>query len=423
VPAEPGHLRQNGRLKVQGAETVANRISEMLGNSGWTARRIVLLAGIVAAHCGLGACSRTDAPPAPVPVAVNVVTVSVEPVALDLRYSARTRGEREVEVRARVSGILQKRYYREGEHVSTNALLFRIDPAPFAEEVGRLRGLEAVEKARLFEATAQRDRINALADKGVVSRRDHDAAVAAHATAYAAAEAATAALKQAQLNLSYTEVRAPIAGATGRESRSEGSLVEAGGPASLLTTIVQSDRLYVDFSLPENEAQMVRAVMQKRLVAVRLAPGSGGEIERAAKLEFLDSRVDGDSGTVPARAVLENETVGLAPGQFVLARIVGLESAPAVYIPVRAVLKTPDGAMVWTLGKDNRVAPRLLKLGHHAGNLVEVVDGLAAGDRVIVDGILKVAPDAIVKPSEIGVSDPPGGAAPAPAPVAAETRG
>ena len=360
----------------------------------------------------LAACDKNDAPPAPPAPEVTVVTVAVKPMPLDLKYSARARGEREVEVHARVSGILQKRFYREGAYVAANALLFRIDPAPFAEEASRLRGLEAVEKARLVEATAQRDRIVTLSDKGVVSKRDRDAAVASYATAFASAEAARAALHQAELNLSYTDVRAPIAGATGRESRSEGSLVDANGASSLLTTIVQSERLYVEFSLPEHEAAMVRAAMKKGAVSVRLAPDNAGEITQAAKLEFLDSRIDADSGTVPARAVLDNKAGGVVAGQFVLARVDGLVSTPGIYIPARAILNTPDGAMVWALDKDNKVQPRPLKMGHPAGNLVEVAEGLAAGDRVIADGILKVTPGALVKPVMIDVNDPPGGPTP-----------
>lgn len=373
-------------------------------------RKLFAVAAAALAAAVMTGCGHGDAPPAPVAPEVNVVAVAVKPMPLDLKYTARTRGEREVEVHARVSGILQKRYYREGERVEANALLFRIDPAPFAAEVTRLRGLESVEKARLVEATAQRDRILALSEKGVVSKRDRDAAVASYATAYASSEAAKGALRQAELNLSYTEVRAPIAGATGRESRSEGSLVDAGGPSSLLTTIVQTDRLYVDFALPEHEAEMVRAAMKKGPVTVRLAPAGKSEIAQAAKLEFLDTRVDADSGTVPARALLDNQEAKLAPGQFVLARIDGLSTAPAIYIPARAVLNTPDGALVWALDKDNKAQPRPLKLGHPAGNLVEVAEGLNEGDRIVVDGILKVGPGIAVKPVTIDVNDPPGGA-------------
>ncbi|MCK9285825.1 MAG: efflux RND transporter periplasmic adaptor subunit [Rhodocyclaceae bacterium] len=362
----------------------------------------------------LAACSGGDAPPPATPE-VNVVVTAVQPIPLDLKYSARTRGEREVEVHARVSGILLKRYYREGDHVAANALLFKIDPASFIAEVERLRGLEAMEKARLAEATEQRDRLVTLFGKGFISRRDRDAAVAAHASAQASADAARAALRQGELNLAYTEVRAPIAGITGRESRSEGSLVEAGAASSLLTTLVQSDRLYIDFALPEPEAQRVRAAMKRGPVSVRLAPGSKGEIAEAAKLEFLETRVDADSGTVAARALYENRNVRLAPGQFVVARVDGLSSPPGIYIPARAVLHTPEGAMGWVVDKDNKAQPRPLKLGLSAGNLVEVAEGLAAGERLISDGILKVQPGAAVKAVVVDITDPPGGPAKEPA--------
>lgn len=361
----------------------------------------------------LAACGRNAAPPAPAPIPVNVVAVAVGAVPLDLKYSARTRGEREVEVHARVSGILLKRYYREGQQVAANDLLFRIDPAPFAAEVSRLRGLEAVEQARLVEATAQHERILALAAKGIVSKRDRDAAVAAYATARASADAARAALRQAELNLSYTDVRAPIAGTTGRESRSEGSLVEAGDDSSLLTTLVQADRLLVDFSLPEQEAAMVRTAMDKGPVAVRLATANAGELAETARLAFVDARVDADTGTVPAQATLDNRRGLVAPGQFVFARIEGQSSATGIHIPARAVLNSADGTLVWALDKDSKAQPRPVRVGHATGNLVEIVDGLAAGDRVIVDGILKVQPGAPVKPTAIGLDDPPGGPMPA----------
>ncbi len=375
----------------------------------------------------LTSCGHGDAPPPPSVPEVNVVTAALRPIPLDLKYSARTRGEREVEVHARVSGILLKRYYREGDAVAANALLFRIDPASFLAEVERLRGLEALEKARLTEATEQRDRVVTLFDKGFISRRERDAAVAAHASAKASADAARAALRQGELNLAYTEVRAPIAGITGRESRSEGSLVEAGAASSLLTTLVQSDRLYVDFTLPEPEAQLVRAAMKRGPVSVRLAPGNKGEIAEAAKLEFLETRVDADSGTVAARALYENKAVHLAPGQFVVARVDGLSSPPGIYVPARAVLQTPDGAIAWVVDKDGKAQPRPLKLGLAAGNLVAVAEGLAEGERVISDGILKVQAGAPVKAVAVEITDPPGGPAKAAAkaadkPAATETK-
>ena len=375
-----------------------------------TGSRIAVAAAAVLAAL-LAACGQHETPAAQPAVGVNIVTAAVLPMPLDLRYSARTRGEREVEVHARVSGILLARHYREGARVSAGALLFKIDPSAYAHEAARLRAMVAVEKARLDEASAQRERTEALADKGLISRRDRDVAVSSYATALASADAARAALREAELNLAYTDVRAPIGGFTGRESHSEGSLVEAGGATSLLTTIVQSERLYVDFAMPEDEARLVRAAMQAGALTVRLAPGNRSEISQAARLEFLDSRVDADSGTVAARAVMDNSQGALSAGQFVRARIEGLHSPAALYIPVRAVLNTPDGALVWTLDKDNKVQPAPLKLGESTGNLVQVDSGLVPGIRVVVDGILKVQPGVLVKPVTIDINDPPGGAA------------
>lgn len=354
----------------------------------------------VAALILLASCGRESGAPQTPPQEVNVLAVGPRAVPLDLEYSARTRGVREVEVHARVSGILLKRYFRQGEVVPANALLFTIDPVPFQREVERLRGLHAVEQARLAEATAQRDRVMALLPKGFVSTHDRDIAVAAHASAEASAEAAQAALRQAQLNLSYTEVRAPIAGTSGVEWRSEGSLVKVGEESSLLTTLVQSDRLYVDFAIPEPEAALIRAAPADA-VRVRLKAEGGAEIAQSAPLEFLDNRVNADSGTVWARALLDNREAGLAPGQFVLARVDGLSSTTGIYIPIRAVLRTTDGSMVWVVDAANKAAPRPVVPGQMLGNLVEVREGLQPGERVIVDGILKVVPGATVKAVEL----------------------
>ena len=345
----------------------------------------------------LGGCDREQQAAAPPPQEVNVLTTVQRAVPLDLRYSARTRGEREVEVRALVSGILLKRYYRQGDVVQPNALLFKIDPEPFEREVERLRGLLAMEKAHLAEASAQRDRVAALFPKGFVSSHDRDLAVAAHAGAEAAAQAAQAALEQAQLNLSYTEVRAPIGGITGIEWRSEGTLVKVGEDSSLLTTIVQTNRMFVDFAMPEPEAQLVRAGLSQGKVTVRVAPDAQGEIAQQAELGFLDTSVNNDSGTVWARATLDNREAHLAPGQFVQARIDGLETAPGIYIPVRAVLRAAEGPMVWVLDAADKAQPRMLEQGQLLGNLVEVRKGLVAGERIIVDGILKVQPGSVVK--------------------------
>jgi len=357
---------------------------------------------------GLSGCGKPDQAPPP-PLAVGVVTLTPLSVPLDLSYTARTRGEREVEVRARVSGILEKRYYQEGDIVEAGALLFRIDPAPFAAAVRSAEGRLGIEQARLVEATLQRDRVRRLVERGFSADRELDLAEAAYASAKAAVAASEAELEQAKLNLAYTEVRAPIAGITGREVRSEGSLVSAEGESSLLTTIAQSDRLYVDFAVPEDEARLMREALAQHpdKVSVRLSTGSGTTLSDEAGIEFIDTRVHGDTGTVEVRAALHNKGGALAPGQFVRAVVEGLHTDIGIYVPARAVLHSADGPFVWTLDAHNLVQFQPVTLGLGIGNLLHVLEGLGANDRVIVDGVLKVQPGTPVMAEEVALESRP----------------
>lgn len=375
--------------------------------------------GITAAALALLTASCGKGPPqgGMPPAEVGVVTVEQKPVPIELSYMARTAGVREVEVRARVSGILQRRLYTEGSRVKEGDLLFRIDAAPYAAEVERARAQVGVEQARAAEARQQKERSDPLVAQGVVSKREYDEAVAAAATTQASLEAAKAALRKAQLDLSYTEVRAPITGLTSREARSEGSLVSAGDDSALLTRISQTDQLYVQFSMPVNEAEMVRGALQKQVpIEVIVQSAEGKDLQQAAKLEFVDTLVDPTSGTVQARATLPNGKDSLLlPGQFLRARITGITLPQATVIPARAVLRSPMGAMVWVVGAGDKVEPRPVQPGQTLGNDVVVNQGLKSGERVIVDGVIKVQPGAAVKPVAAGAvaaAAPPNGEPP-----------
>jgi len=353
-------------------------------------------------------CSKSRNNAALVVPEVAALKTAITTIPLDLNYTAHTRGVRDVEVRARVSGILLKRYYREGSYVKTGDLLFKIDPALFSAEVERAQGQLAVARAQLAEATLLRDRMAALIAKQAVAQHDYDTAETRLQAAIAATEAARAALKRAELDLEYTRVTAPISGFTSCEVRSEGSLVQAGAESSLLTTITQEDRLYVDFSVPEDEARQVRAALALNpdAVRVRLIVGSGTKIPDTARIEFIDTRVAVDTSTVYVRAIFDNRTnrqlqncsVRLSPGQYVCVHIEGIMSMPSIHIPLRAVMFGSNGPFVWVLDDNNIVSLRPVSLGPHRGSLVEIASGLGAGDRVVIDGILKVKPDAAVNP-------------------------
>jgi len=333
------------------------------------------------------------------PTEVGAIEVQPQALALALEHAAQLRGVREVEVRARVSGILQKRLYQAGARVKEGDLLFRIDPAPFQAQAARARAELGIQKANYDQARRERDRILEIYEQKLVSARDRDNAIAGYEGAAASVAAAEAALNTANLNLSYTDVRAPIAGLTSREARSEGSLVTADSDSSLLTYIVQADQLYVQFSITESEAESLRGAVRNgaETVHVRVLDTRGNTLVDKARVEFISPAVGGQTGTVDVRAVFDNKSSGLLPGQVVRARIEGVTLAGSLVIPKRAVMHGTAGSFVWAIDAEDKIQPRPVQLGTTSGNNVVVVDGLNAGDRIVVDGILKVQPGAVVK--------------------------
>ncbi|HWN40316.1 MAG TPA: efflux RND transporter periplasmic adaptor subunit, partial [Gammaproteobacteria bacterium] len=202
------------------------------------------------------------------------------------------------------------------------------------------------------------------------------------------------------LNLSYTDVRAPIAGLTSREVRSEGSLVTAGDDSALLTYIVQADRLFVDFAIAEGDAELVRAALaseHRDKIGIRVTDAQGRAIAGTGRIEVVAPRVDDATGTIAIRAVLDNPD-GVVPGRIVRAHVDGVSIPDSLVIPKRAVMHGAQGTFVWTVDGNNQVAIAPVQLGALAGNDVAVTEGLTPGARVIVDGILKVGPGAPVNP-------------------------
>ena len=329
--------------------------------------------------------------PAP-EVAVAVVAAGELPILLE--YTGRAAGSRDVEVRTRVSGILLERRYEEGSAVAKGDVLFRVDPEPYRAVAAQARAELGVAKARLNEARRQRDHIVPLVEQKVASQRQLDEVVSAFEVAEANVAAAVARLRSAQLDLSYTEVRAPISGLTSREARSEGSLVRAGDESSLLTTIVQTDPIYVEFTLPESDAALVRKARQQDAPGVRvtLLRDDADRSEISGELGFLDTSVEQGSGTVRARASMANGNQQLVPGQFVRVRIEGISAKDTVSVPRRAVMTSAQGSFVWLVGADDVVELRPVRLAGTAGDRALIAEGLEGGERVIFDGVLKVRP-------------------------------
>ena len=383
------------------------------------AQRLRFILPAVLLLSALASCGKQEAPQGMPPIEVGAIKVQPQSLALTLEHAAQLRGLREVEVRARVSGILQKRLYLEGSRVKEGDVLFRIDPAPFEATAARARAEVGVQQANLQNARRDRDRVVSLFEQKLVSTRDRDNAIAAYESAVASVAAAEAALKSAALDLSYTSVRAPISGLTSREVRSEGSLVTAGGDSSLLTHIVQSDRLYVQFAVPETEATSIRAANMggaSNPITVDVLDTAGDVLAQGAKVEFISPAVGDQTGTVEVRAVLTN-SMNMLPGQVVRARVNGVTLASSLVIPKRAVMHGVQGSFVWLIGAGDKVEFRPVQLGTTAENDVVVDQGLKAGERIVVDGILKVQPGAVVKGVPLAAEAapnatpaPPGGA-------------
>ena len=254
--------------------------------------------------CGKDASQGGEMPPPEVVVAA--VTTGNVPTLLE--YTGRAAGSRDVEVRARVSGILLERRYEEGSAVREGDLLFRIDPEQYRAAAAQARAELGVAQARLDEAQPAARPHRAAFDKNAASQRQRDEAVSQFEVARANVEAARARLRTTELDLSYTEVRAPIGGLTSREVRSEGSLVSAGTESSLLTRIVQTDPIYVEFSVPETDAVRIRkaTVAGNGGLDVKLVLDESGGLVGGGKLSFVDTSVEQGSGTVRARAVFAN---------------------------------------------------------------------------------------------------------------------
>ncbi|MDO2435280.1 efflux RND transporter periplasmic adaptor subunit [Aeromonas veronii] len=357
---------------------------------------------------GLSACGGEKTQTAQTMPAVPVVVAEVKltDVPLTTEMVGETAGFREIDVRSRVSGILLKRTYVEGQPVTAGQELFLIDPEPYKVALEQAKGTLAQEQARLNKARADRDRIIPLFKRQVVSRKDYDDTIANYEAAIASHQAAQAKVKEAELNLSYTQVTAPINGMASKSSQSEGSLISTSGDNGLLTTITQFDPLYVNFSYSEQDRLNFENSVKKGVIEakdattwrthIRLADGS--LYPEAGKLNFSDNRVDPQTGTIRARAIFDNKDGVLLPGQFVRMTIDLGTRKNAIVVPPRAIVQSQADRMVMVVDADNKVVPRPVTLGAAVDSGVLIESGLQAGERYIVEGLMKARPGAVVKP-------------------------
>ena len=356
------------------------------------------------------------------PSQVTVVTAEAKEVPVAYEYTAQTAGYREVEVRARVTGILLKRHYKEGGAVRKGETMFTIDPAQFQVAVARAEADLGVANARLEQARRDVTRLKPVLEAKAVSQKELDDAMSGARVAEAETKSLQARLNEAKLNLGYTRVDAPISGIASRAAISEGTLVS--GPNVLMTTVTQTDPMYVIFGIPDREHLAIRRrVEEGRLklpagnrfrTTLKLADGTS--YKHTGTLDFTDVRINPQTGTTEARAEFTNRESALRAGEFVRISLQGAVRPGAVVIPQRAVLEGPKGKFVYVVNAESKVEQRPVEVGEWAGDGWVIESGIQPGEKVVLDGVMKIGPGAPVQvvsalPDEAakgGAKGPPG---------------
>jgi membrane fusion protein (multidrug efflux system) len=343
-----------------------------------------------------GGAPGAGGPPPALPV--HVVEMQPRSVPIQFEVVGQVEGSKEVEVRARVYGTLEKQDSKEGDPVHAGQLLFQIDPAPYEIALAQAKAVLAQNQAKLAQARRDEKRLKPLAADRAVSQKEYDDAVAAGQTGEAVVQQAAANVREAELNLSYTKVKAPVSGISGRAVKSIGSLVTTDANGSLLTTINQVTPIYVRFSLAPTDLARIPGgrITRNTAAQVSLVLPDGSVYPTRGRLNFAATAIDPTIGTQQLRAEFDNPNQVLLPGQFVRVRITAGERTNVFLVPQDAVIQTEKGSLVFVVGPDGKAAPRPIVPGVWYGTEWEILQGLHAGDRVIVDNLLKVRPGAPV---------------------------
>jgi multidrug efflux system membrane fusion protein len=381
-----------------------------------------LVLGVAAAGTALtfdlsGRAAQSAAAPAPI-VATPVSVAAVQPRSITLwdEFSGRLEAIDRVEIRSRVSGAILQVHFREGAMVQRGDRLVTIDPAPYAAAVERLDAQVVAAEARVALTRRDQDRGQSLVGSGAMSQRDVDLRVNAFREAEASLRAARAALRSAQLDLGYTEITAPVAGRVGRQEITVGNLVAAGAGTPLLTTLVSVNPIYASFEA--DEQSVARALHslpagidpRDRLdqVPVELSTIGTEGTRLRGHLQLVDNAVDTRSGTIRLRAVFDNPDGLLIPGQFARLRLGQATATSVLLVNERAVGTDQDRKFVMVVDDTNHTVYREVALGSAADGLRVVTSGLKPGERIVVNGLQRVRPGALVAPQPVAMKNEPG---------------
>ncbi|CAE6687302.1 efflux RND transporter periplasmic adaptor subunit [Paraburkholderia nemoris] len=366
------------------------------------------------------ACHKAATLPAAGATEVTVMQVVQSDTPVDFEYTAQTQSSREVEIRARVDGFLDKRLYTEGQLVHAGQTLFQMDAKPFDAALQTARGQLAQQQARLTVTKANLARVIPLAAQNALSQKDLDDATGNEKQAEAAVIAAQGQVQTAQLNLSYTTIKSPLTGLSSFARQQDGSFVTASA-SGLLTYVYQLDPMWVNFSVSENELLKFREeITAGRLrfpanddFEVTVIMADGTEFPNHGHISFANPAFSTETGTFLVRASFANEKGQLRPGQFVRARVSGASRPKAILVPQRAVLQGAKSHFVWVVDNDSKAHQRVVEVGEWHGDDWFITEGLQPGERVVVDGAIRVAADVPLKivaaPAAHAAANVPGG--------------
>jgi membrane fusion protein (multidrug efflux system) len=379
-------------------------------------RHLVVTLSLAAILPGLAGCSKEAPPPQrPAPM-VSVLEIKPQTIPITPTFVAQTESSRQVDIVARVSGFLDKIAYNEGDLVKAGQILFQLDPKPFEAQLDAAKGELQAQQARLFTARATLGRVKPLAAQNALSQSDLDRATGEFEAATAAVYSAQAKVTEAALNLGYTTIRSPVTGVASRSVPREGAYLNSLSPDAKLTYVAALDPIWVNFSVSQNQMAKSKEERAKGLMVapkdeafeVELVLPGGTPYPEKGKISFADPSFSPDTGSFLVRAVLPNPKTELRPGMFVTALLHGAKRPNAIVVPQLAVQQGSNGHLVYVVKGDGTAEVRPVVVGDYYGEQdIVIVEGLHAGDRVIVDNVLKVVPGQpvkIVPPGQAGAA-------------------
>lgn len=361
----------------------------------------------------LAACSKEAPPPVRQAPEVGVITIEPQTIPYVPVFVAQTESSRQVNIVARVSGFLDSIAYQEGELVKQGQLMFKLDPKPFQAQLNAAQGELAAQEARFTMAEVTYGRVKPLADQDALPQTDLDRAKGELDAARAAVFSAKAKVEEAQINLGYTTITSPVTGVASRALQRQGAYVNSLAESANLTYVAALDPIWVNFSISQNQMARFQELADKKIVVapkdenfdVELVMPNGAIFPRRGKIGFADPSFSPDTGSFMVRAVIPNPKSELRPGMFVTARLLGATRPDAIVVPQLAVQQGSNGHVVYVVNAGGVAEIRPVIVGDYIGDKdIVVLTGLAKGDRVIVEGVMRVVPG---QPVRVTAAAPP----------------